>query len=316
MHSVFLCDMPLFHTAGLYAATRVPIQAGGCVLISRGFDPEQTLRRLADPALKVTHYFSVPQMAARLRNQPGFKPEMLHGLVGWAIGGAPNPKAQTERFANAGIKITEGFGMSETGSNFGMPTNDTGLLKSKAGSCGLPFMTVEAKIVDDEGKELPAGRTGELWLRGPCITSGYWNQPETTAKAFRDGWFITGDAAIKDEDGFYYIADRKKDMYISGGENVYPAEVEATICELAHVAECAVIGVPDAQWGEVGRVYVIPVPGHAIAAEEVILHCARRLAKFKTPKSAVVTDSLPRTASGKVQKHLLKRRALEEMAAL
>lgn len=315
MHSVFLCDMPLFHTAGLYAATRVPIQAGGCVLISRGFDPEQTLRRLADPALKVTHYFSVPQMAARLWNQPGFKPEMLHGLVGWAIGGAPNPKAQTERFANAGIKITEGFGMSETGSNFGMPTHDTGLLKCKAGSCGLPFMTVEAKIVDDEGKELPAGRTGELWLRGPCITSGYWNQPETTAKAFRDGWFITGDAAIKDKDGFYYIADRKKDMYISGGENVYPAEVEAAICELAHVAECAVIGVPDAQWGEVGRVYVIPVPGHAIAAEEVILHCAQRLAKFKTPKSAVVTDSLPRTASGKVQKHLLKRRALEEMAA-
>jgi len=133
MHSVFLCDMPLFHTAGLYAATRVPIQAGGCVLISRGFDPEQTLSRLADPALGITHYFSVPQMAARLWNQPGFKPEKLHALVGWAIGGAPNPKAQTERFVNAGIKITEGFGMSETGSNFGMPTHDSALLKRKAG---------------------------------------------------------------------------------------------------------------------------------------------------------------------------------------
>lgn len=314
MHSVFLCDMPLFHTAGLYAATRVPIQAGGCVLISRGFDPDQTLRRLADPALKVTHYFSVPQMAARLWNQPGFKPELLRGLVGWAIGGAPNPKAQTERFVNAGIKITEGFGMSETGSNFGMPTHDSALLKRKAGSCGLPFMTVEAKIADDEGTEVPAGSTGELWLRGPCIASGYWNQPETTAKAFRDGWFITGDVAIKDEDGFYYIADRKKDMYISGGENVYPAEVEAAICELAHVAECAVVGIPDAQWGEVGRVYVILVAGQAITAEQVISHCAQRLAKFKVPKSAVITDSLPRTASGKLQKHLLKKRALEELA--
>jgi fatty-acyl-CoA synthase len=315
MHSVFLCDMPLFHTAGLYAATRVPIQAGGCVLISRGFDPERTLARLADPALKVTHYFSVPQMAARLWNQPGFKPEMLHGLVGWAIGGAPNPKALTERFVNAGIKITEGFGMSETGSNFGMPTHDSALLKSKAGSCGLPFMTVEAKIVDDEGMEVPPGRTGELWLRGPCITRGYWNQPETTARAFRDGWFMTGDAAIKDEDCFYYIADRKKDMYISGGENVYPAEVEAVICELAIVAECAVVGVPDAQWGEVGRAYVMPAPGRALTAEEVISHCAQRLAKFKIPKSAVITDSLPRTASGKLQKHLLKKRALGEMAA-
>jgi fatty-acyl-CoA synthase len=314
MHSVFLCDMPLFHTAGLYAATRVPIQAGGCVLISRGFDPKQTLSRLADPALKVTHYFSVPQMAARLWNQPGFKPEMLRGLVGWAIGGAPNPKAQTERFVNAGIKITEGFGMSETGSNFGMPTHDDALLKRKAGSCGLPFMTVEAKIVDADGEEVPVGRTGELWLRGPCITNGYWNQPETTAKAFCDGWFITGDVASKDEDGFYYIADRKKDMYISGGENVYPAEVEAAICELARVAECAVVGVPDAQWGEVGRVYVIPVPGQVISAEEVISHCAQRLAKFKIPKSAVITDSLPRTASGKLLKHLLKTRALGEMS--
>jgi fatty-acyl-CoA synthase len=314
MHSVFLCDMPLFHTAGLYAATRVPIQAGGCVLISRGFDPEKTLQRLADPALKVTHYFSVPQMAARLWIQPGFRPELLHGLVGWAIGGAPNPKPQTERFVNAGIKITEGFGMSETGSNFGMPTHDTALLKRKAGSCGLPFMTVDARIVDDAGNEVPVGRTGELWLRGPCIASGYWNQPETTAQAFRDGWFLTGDAAFKDEDGFYYIADRKKDMYITGGENVYPAEIEAAICELAHVAECAVVGVPDAQWGEVGRVYVVPVPGKAITAEDVISHCAQRLARFKTPKSAIITDSLPRTASGKVQKQLLRRRALEEMA--
>jgi fatty-acyl-CoA synthase len=314
MHSVFLCDMPLFHTAGLYAATRVPIQAGGCVLISKGFDPQTTLQRLSDPALKVTHYFSVPQMAAKIWTQPGFRPEMLHGLVGWAIGGAPNPKAQTQRFVNAGIKITEGFGMSETGSNFGMPTHDIQTLCDKAGSCGLPFMTIEAKLVDDRGFEVPQGQVGELWLRGPCISSGYWNQPETTAKAFRDGWFITGDAAMKDDDGFYYIVDRKKDMYISGGENVYPAEVEAALAELSEVGECAVVGVPDERWGEVGRVYVIPVPGRTIAPQELIEHCAKRLAKFKVPKSAVITDALPRTASGKVQKHVLKQRALEELA--
>jgi fatty-acyl-CoA synthase len=315
MHSVFLCDMPLFHTAGLYAATRVPIQAGGCVLISKGFDPELTLRRLSDPALGVTHYFSVPQMAAKIWNQPGFRPEMLHRLVGWAIGGAPNPKAQTQRFVNAGIKITEGFGMSETGSNFGMPTHDIQTLCNKAGSCGLPFMTIETKLVDEAGREVPKGQVGELWLRGPCIASGYWNQPETTAKAFRDGWFITGDAAMVDADGFYYIVDRKKDMYISGGENVYPAEVEAALAELPQVGECAVVGVPDERWGEVGRVYVVPVPGRSITPRELIEHCAMRLAKFKVPKTAVVTDVLPRTASGKVQKHLLKRRALEELAA-
>jgi fatty-acyl-CoA synthase len=314
MHSVFLCDMPLFHTAGLYAATRVPIQAGGCVLISKGFDPQKTLQRLCDPALGVTHYFSVPQMAARLWNEPGFDPQRLRKLVGWAIGGAPNPKAQTERFVRAGIKITEGFGMSETGSNFGMPTHDIELLCNKAGSCGVPFMTVEPKIVDDEGHEVPAGAVGELWLRGPCITSGYWNQPETTAKAFRDGWFVTGDAALRDEDGFYYIVDRRKDMYISGGENVYPAEVEAAIAELTEVAECAVVGIPDARWGEVGRLYVVPLPGRAITADALLAHCAGRLAKFKVPRTAVITDSLPRTSSGKVQKHLLRKRAIEELA--
>lgn len=316
MHSVFLCDMPLFHTAGLYAAARVPIQAGGCVLISKGFDTQKTLQRLGDPALGVTHYFSVPQMAARLWNEPGFDPERLRKLVGWAIGGAPNPKGQTERFVRAGIRITEGFGMSETGSNFGMPTHDIELLCQKAGSCGLPYMTVEPKIVDDEGHEVQVREVGELWLRGPCIASGYWNQPETSAKAFRDGWFVTGDAAMRDEDGFYYIVDRKKDMYISGGENVYPAEVEAAIAELSEVAECAVVGIPDERWGEVGRVYAVLVPGRAITADALIAHCAGRLAKFKVPKTAVITNSLPRTSSGKVQKHLLKKRAIDELIGI
>ncbi len=313
MRSVFLCDMPLFHTAGLHAATRVPLQAGASVLITKGFDPQKTLERLADPALQVTHYFSVPQMAATLWNQPNFKPEMLHGLVGWAIGGAPNPKAQTERFVRTGIKMTEGFGMSETGSNFGMPTHDIDLLVSKAGSCGLPFMTVEPKIVDEHGNEVPTGEMGELWLRGPCVAMGYWNQPELTAKAFPDGWFVTGDAAVKDADGFYYIVDRKKDMYISGGENVYPAEVEAALAELPEVGECAVIGVPDERWGEVGRAYVNAVPGTTITPEQIIAHCAARLAKFKVPKTAVVGEAIPRTTSGKVQKHVLKAKALEEL---
>jgi fatty-acyl-CoA synthase len=312
MRSTFLCDMPLFHTAGLFAATRVPIQAGGTVLISKGFDPDKTLARIADPALGITHYFSVPQMAATLWNQPGFKPEMLHGLVGWAIGGAPNPKSQTEKFARAGVKITEGFGMSETGSNFGMPTHDVELLISKAGSCGLPFMTVETRIMGDDGKEVSIGETGELWLRGPSIAAGYWNQPEVTAKAFVDGWFNTGDAAIRDEDGFFYIVDRRKDMYISGGENVYPAEVEAAIAELPDVAECAVIGMADERWGEVGRAYIIAVAGKQITEQAIMEHCASRLAKFKVPKSVVITDIIPRTASGKVQKHLLKERALLE----
>ncbi len=311
--STFLCDMPLFHVAGLMAATRTPLLAGGAVLISEGFDPEQTLARMMDEALGVTHYFSVPQMAATLWNRPEFDPQRLQKIVAWAIGGAPNPKAQSERFLGAGIRISEGFGMSETGSNFAIPPFELPEMLRKAGSCGLPLMTVRTRVIDDDGNELGPGEQGELLVGGPSVARGYWQQPELTAKAFVDGWFHTGDAAMRDDEGYFYIVDRKKDMYISGGENVYPAEVEAVLAELPEVGECAVIGVTDARWGEVGRAYVIAAPGRSIAPDAVIAHCATRLARFKVPKSAVITNSIPRTASGKVQKHLLKERALTEM---
>jgi len=306
--SVFLCDMPLFHVAGLYAATRVPLQAGAAVLISKGFDAQKTLERLTDPQWGVTHYFSVPQMAARVWNEPGFDAARLRGIVAWAIGGAPSPRSQTERFVAAGIRVAEGFGMSETGSNFGMPTRDLGVLAGKAGSCGLPFMTIEARIVDEQQREVPVGEVGELQLRGPCIARGYWNQPELTARAFVDGWFRTSDLARRDPEGFYYIVDRKKDMYISGGENVYPAEVETVIAELTAIAECAVVGVPDDTWGEVGRAYVVEAAGCSVTAGDVLAHCRQRLAKYKVPKSVMIVEALPRTASGKVQKHVLRER--------
>lgn len=311
--STFLCDMPLFHTAGLMAATRTPLLAGGAVLVSEGFDPELTLARMMDPALKVTHYFSVPQMAATLWNRPEFDAEKLRKIVAWAIGGAPNPKAQSERYLGAGVRISEGFGMSETGSNFAIPPFELSEMLRKAGSCGLPLMTQQTRIVDDEGRDVAPGEQGELLVAGPSVASGYWEQPELTAKAFVNGWFHTGDAAMQDEEGYFYIVDRKKDMYISGGENVYPAEVEAALAELAEVGECAVVGVPDERWGEVGRAYVIAAPGKSITPEAVIAHCSARLAKFKVPKTAVVGEAIPRTASGKVQKHLLKAKALEDL---
>jgi fatty-acyl-CoA synthase len=304
--SVFLCDMPLFHTAGLFACSRTPIQAGATLLVSRGFDAARTLARIADKTLGITHYFSVPQMAQMMWNAPGFEPDMLASLQVYATGGAPNPKAQIERFVRAGIPMSDGFGMSETCSNYGMPVGDTDLLIAKAGSIGLPYATVKARIVGDDGQDAPDGEVGELWLRGPSVTAGYWNQPETTAAAFTDGWFRTGDAARRDADGFTFLVDRRKDMFISGGENIYPAEVEAIIAELPHVAECAVIGVADDRWGEVGHAFIVAVTGHCVAAEEVLAHCRARIAAFKVPKSAIIVETLPRTASGKVQKHVLR----------
>jgi fatty-acyl-CoA synthase len=160
---------------------------------------------------------------------------------------------------------------------------------------------------------LPAGETGELWIAGPSVSPGYWNRPEEDERAFEGRWFRTGDAAFFDADGYLYIVDRRKDMFISGGENVYPAEVEAALAELDAVAEAAVVGVPDPRWGEVGRAYVIARDGRALTAEAVTAHCRSRLARYKVPASVVVTDTIPRTASGKVQKHVLRERALDEM---
>jgi fatty-acyl-CoA synthase len=314
-HSVFLCDMPLFHTAGLYAAARTPLLGGGSVLISKGFDAALTLARLADPGLGVTHYFSVPQMAQRLWHEPGFDPATLRHIRIWAVGGAPNPPAQVERFVRAGIRMSDGFGMSETGSNFGMPMDDLELVIAKAGSCGLPYVAMQVRIADEDGKDVADGETGELWLAGPSITAGYWNRPEENAAAFQDRWFRTGDAALRDRDGFYFLIDRKKDMFISGGENVYPAEVEAALAEIEGVAEGAVIGVPHEQWGEVGRAYIILRQGAQLDGDAVREHCRRRLAKYKVPASIIFTETIPRTASGKVQKHLLKQRAATEMQA-
>lgn len=314
IRSVFLCDMPMFHTAGLFAAVRSPLLAGATVLISRGFDARQTLARIADPNLGVTHYFSVPQMAQRLWQDPAFDPVMLRGLTVYAMGGAPNPAAQIERFVRAGIPMSDGFGMSETGSIFGMPFHDPQLLLSKAGSCGTAYLSVQARIVDETGRDLPEGERGELWLRGPSITPGYWGKPQLTAEAFHEGWFRTGDIASRDRDGFYYLVDRSKDMFISGGENVYPAEVEAVIAELAEVAEVAVVGVPDPQWGEVGRAYVVLAPGREMQVEDIASHCRGRLARYKTPATIVITSTIERTATGKIHKSSLRARAREELS--
>ncbi len=303
--SVFLCDMPMFHTAGLFAAVRVPILAGGAVWISAGFNPPKTIARIADPHMGITHYFSVPQMANTLWQHPDFAPKKLQGLKLYATGGAPNPKAQVERFAAAGIRFSDGFGMSETGSNFAMPVGDMARIVEKAGSCGLPFISLQVRIIDGDGCDVVPGQVGELWLKGPSITPGYWGQDALTARAFVDGWFQTGDAARRDADGFYYVVDRLKDMYISGGENVYPAEVEAVLAELPEVAEAAIIGVADAKWGEVGRAYVVLRAGGELTGEAIKAHCAARLARFKVPVEVVFRDDLPHTASGKVQKHLL-----------
>ena len=310
--SVFLCEMPMFHTAGLFAAARVPLLVGGTVLISQKFDAPITYERLADRNLGITHYFAVTQMAMMMRQLPGFDGRRLAHLTALITGGAPNPPAHILRWLDDGVMMVNGWGMSEICSATAQPVGDMERVRAHPSAVGLPHLTVEIKLVDTEGREVGVGQPGEIWVRGANVTPGYWRRPELNEVAFRDGWFRTGDVATRDTDGFYTIVDRIKDMFISGGENVYPAEIEATLVELPAVGDVAVVGIPDAQWGEVGCAFVVPAPGAALDAATLEAHCRSRLARFKVPRRFEILAALPRTAAGKVQKPLLRARQQED----
>ena len=304
--SVFLIDSPMFHVIGLVTSVRPPFMTGGTIVVSDGFQPARTLARMADPALGVTHYFCVPQMAAALRREPTFDPQGLRGLTAIFTGGAPHPAQDIRAWLADGIPVVDGFGMSEAGTVFGMPLS-LAQIDAKAGSVGVPTPAVQARIVRPDGGACDPGEPGELLLRGANVFAAYWERPEETAAAFTpDGWFHTGDIAQVDADGCYRIVDRKKDMFISGGENVYPAEIEAALAGLAGLAECAVIGMPDAQWGEVGVCCYAPAPGAALADADLLAHLEGRIARYKLPRRFLRLAGLPRTGSGKVLKGELR----------
>jgi len=305
--SVFLIDSPMFHIIGLISSLRPAFMFGGAILVSDAFQPARTLARMGDAALGVTHYFCVPQMAAMLREQPGFDPAQLRGLTAIFTGGAPHPAPAIRAWLADGIPVADGFGMSEAGTVFGMPVAPA-LIDAKAGSAGVSTPGVESRIVDADDNDCSPGVAGELLLRGPNIFSGYWRRPEETAAAFtEDGWFRTGDIALRDADGFHWLVDRKKDMFISGGENVYPAEIEAALSGHPGLAEFAVVGVPDSQWGEVGVCVLVAAAGQTVAIEVLHAHLGDRLARYKLPQRYVFAEALPRTGSGKVKKAELRR---------
>jgi fatty-acyl-CoA synthase len=310
--STFLCDSPNFHVIGLLTSFRPGLIRGATMLVSPGFDPETTFARLADPALGITHYFCVPQMAQMLRGAPGFDPARLRGLTALFTGGAPNPPQDIRTWLAEGVAMADGYGSTEAGTVLGMPPEPE-VIAAKAGSAGLPAPTLNVRIVDEAGAVLGDDAIGELQIAGPNVTPGYWQRPEETAAAFTaDGWFRTGDLARRDSDGFFTLVDRLKDMFISGGENIYPAEVEQVLLDHPAVTDAAVIGMPDPQWGEVGCAFVV-VAGPAIdLAETLAAHCGASLARYKIPKRFLAVDALPRTASGKLLKQELRASARAE----
>jgi fatty-acyl-CoA synthase len=304
--SVFLCDMPLFHTAGLFAAARTPLSVGGAVLLCQKFEAATTYERLCDPQLGVTHYFCVTQMAMSMRQLPGFDGRKLARLTALITGGAPNPQAHIRRWLDEGVTMINAWGMSEIGSGTAQPLGNRQRLLDNPAAIGLPHLTVDMKLVDCDGGEVGAGTPGEIWVRGWNVTPGYWERPDLNTQAFQAGWFRTGDVAIRDAAGSYTLVDRIKDMFISGGENVYPAEVEAVICELPGVSDVAVFGVPHEAWGETGVALIVVAPGSTLDSPVIEAHCNARLARFKVPRRIQIVEALPRTASGKTQKHLLR----------
>jgi fatty-acyl-CoA synthase len=297
-----LVVLPMFHIGGIGLFTLPMLYDGGTVVIQRTFDPLTTLALLKEE--KISLFFGVPAIFLALIQHPEFKAEAFESVRVVMSGGAPLPVSLVEQYQAAGIVLQQGFGMSEAAPS--IATLEKGLALDKAGSIGKAVFHLDARIVDDEFNDLPAGDVGELVIRGPNLLQGYWNRPAATRDAFSDGWFHTGDLARMDPDGCLYIVDRKKDMFISGGENVYPAEVENVIYELPQIAETAVIGVRDKTWGEVGRAVVVLKAGQDLTAEAIIAHLQGRLARYKIPKQVVFLKQLPRNAAGKVLKNVLR----------
>jgi fatty-acyl-CoA synthase len=303
--TVLLTVLPLFHTGGLNCYTNPVLHSGGTALIMRAFDPGTALKLISDASYGINSFFGVPSIYQFMAQHPDFADADFSRLINSGVGGAPMPLPLLKIWEERGVALQQGYGMTETSP--AVMTLDREDAARKAGSSGKPVLHTEVRIVRPDGVDAGVGELGELWVKGPNITPGYWNRPDANASSFTDGWLHTGDAARIDEEGFYYIVDRWKDMYISGGENVYPAEVESVLHQLAAVAEAAVIGIPSEQWGEVGMAIVAVKPGHSLAEEEIHAHCAANLARFKCPRLIRFVDALPRNATGKIHKPTLRK---------
>ena len=303
--SVLLTVLPLFHTGGLNCYTNPVLHAGGTVLIMRAFDPALAMKLISDPAQGINVFFGVPAIYQFMAQHPDFDTSDFSRLIVGGVGGAPMPVPLLNVWEARGVALQQGYGMTETSPS--VLVLDREDAARKAGSAGKPVLHTEVRIVRPDGSDADVGELGELWTRGPNITPGYWNRPDANRSSFTDGWLHTGDATRVDEEGFYYIVDRWKDMYISGGENVYPAEVENVLYQHDAIAEASVIGVSDQRWGEVGRAIVVVKQGKLLTEDDVVAHCASNLARYKLPHSVVFTDALPRNATGKVHKPTLRR---------
>jgi fatty-acyl-CoA synthase len=295
---------PLFHIGGLNGTVIPTLLRGGCAVLVRRFDPAETLAVIEGQ--QVNSFFAVPTMLDAMAREPGFPTRDLSALRTIGAAGAPLPLPTLRTWLDRGVTMQQAYGMTETSP--GATVLDSADAERKVGSAGKPVFFTDVRVLRPDGSRADPGEVGEIVIQGPNVMAGYWNEPEQTAAVIRDGWYHSGDAGSVDDEGFLYVRDRYKDMIISGGENVYPAEVESALLELPEVLEAAVIGVPDPRWGEVGLAVVVPVPGTVPDPEALRIGLRARLAAFKVPTYVELADELPKTAAGKVRKPDLRRR--------
>ncbi len=303
-NDVWLTLMPQFHIGGLNVTSLPPISIGATAVVMRMFDPESTLDVINDPELSINHTLGVPAMFNAMRFSPKAATTDYTRLKSTLAGGASVPKELVEWWYERGLLIQDGYGMTESAASNCMTTRTD--VPRIIGTSGKALQYTEMKIVDARGETVPQGEVGEIWMRGPTITPGYWNNDKANAESFEGGWFKSGDIARQDEEGNFILQDRAKDMYISGGENVYPAEVEGVLYEMEEIHEVAVIGIKDEKWGETGCAVVVLCEGQSLSLDAVRLHCDSKLARYKHPMHLVTMDVLPRNATGKVKKFKLR----------
>lgn len=294
---------PMFHTGGLLVYTLPLLILGGTVILTRRFDAQQVLNLLQEYAATV--YAGVPTTYQMLTSAPNWESADLSNLRFCTSGGAPLPVNLVEQFRDEkDVQFKQGFGMSEFGPGvFALAPEDA---IRKAGSIGRPNFFVDARIVDEHNNPVKTGEIGELVLKGPSLCSGYFNDDEASDKAVDEyGWFHTGDLAIVDDQLYFRIVDRKKDMFISGGENIYPVEIEHILHKHPAVEMCAVIGIPDDTWGQVGKAFVVLKKGKKLSEEAVFDHMQHFLAGYKVPRYVAIVDELPISAAGKILKREL-----------
>lgn len=297
--------MPLFHTGGLNVVPTPFLFHGAYVCLAPKFDADAIVQSLARE--RATLFVAVPTMLQMMAVSNAIHQADLGSLRYFVVGGEPMPLPLIDFWNGRGIPVRQGFGMTEAGPSLTSLHQDDAV--RKMGSIGTPNFFVDVRIVDEEGCDLPAGQAGEMLIKGPSVTPGYWHKPAETQAAIVDGWLHTGDVVLRDDEGYLFVVDRKKNMYISGGENVYPAEVEKLLATHPAIQEVAIVGVPDAKWGEVGKAFIVCKQGVSTTEQALVHFCGAALARYKIPRRWTFVAALPKTDSGK-----LDRKALRQMA--